>query len=101
MTGKEEQNELAVPAIKASARLLLMGSHAHSSQQYFSLMSQVSLSGSCKPPTLSHSHYGALLHTTFPLQRYLSAVWRRHFLFHLLGTILRGCNHTGALCNIY
>lgn len=66
MTGKEEQNELAVPAIKASVRLLLMGSHAHSSQQYFSLMSQVSLSGSCKPPTLSHSHYGALLHTTFP-----------------------------------
>lgn len=60
MTGKEEQNELAVPAIKASARLLLMGSPAHSSQQYFSLMSQVSLSGSCKLPTLSHSHYGSL-----------------------------------------
>lgn len=74
MTGKEEQNELAVPAIKASARLLLMGSHAHSSQQYFSLMSQVSLSGSCKLPTPSHSHYGALLRTTFPVQLHLSAV---------------------------
>lgn len=74
MTGKEEQNELAVPAIKASARLLLMGSHAHSSQQYFSLMSQVSLSGSCKLPTLSHSRYGALLLTTFPVQLQLSAV---------------------------
>lgn len=73
MTGKEEQNELAVPAIKASARLLLMGSHAHSSQQYFSLMSQVSLSGSCKPPTLSRSHYAALLLTTFPVQLHLSA----------------------------
>lgn len=74
MRGKEEQNELAVPAIKASARLLLMGSHTHSSQQYFSLMSQVSLSGSCKPPTLSHSHYGALFHTTFPVQLHLVAV---------------------------
>lgn len=74
MTGEEEQNELAVPAIKASARLLLMGSPAHSSQQYFSLMSQVSLSGSCKLPTLSHSHYGSLFHTTFPVQLRLSAV---------------------------
>lgn len=74
MTGEEEQNELAVPAIKASTRLLLMGSPAHSSQQYFSLMSQVSLSGSCKLPTLSRSHYGSLFQRTFPVQLHLSIV---------------------------
>lgn len=74
MTAKEEQNELAVPAIKASARLLLMGSRAHSSQRYFSLMNQVSLSGSCKLPTLSRSHCGSLLQTTFAVQLHLSTV---------------------------
>lgn len=74
MRGKEE-NELTVPAIKASSRLRLMGSHAHSSQLYFSLMSQVSVSGSCKLAAPSHSHYWLLLQT-FPAHLLPSASLR-------------------------
>lgn len=41
-----------------------MGSGAHSSQLHFSLMSQVSVSGSCKLAALSRSHYRLLLQTS-------------------------------------
>lgn len=111
MTGKEEQNELAVPAIKASPCLLLMGSHAHSSQQYFSLMSQVCLGGSCKLPTPSHSHYRSLLQATFFLSctaarllpsAPLTSVCRARelpFDWHLTGMIMRFRHHTEAFCD--
>lgn len=62
---RKEENEPTVPAIKALSCLRLMGSHAHSSQLYFSLMSQVSVSGSCKLAALLHSYYWLLLQT-FP-----------------------------------
>ena len=62
MRGKEE-NEPTVPVIKASSCLRLMGSHAHSFQLHFSLMSQVSISGSCKLAALSHSRDWLLSHT--------------------------------------
>lgn len=64
MRGKVEI-EPTVPVIKALSCLGLSGSHAHSSQLYFSLMSQVSVSGSCKLVALSHPYYWLLLQT-FP-----------------------------------
>lgn len=77
MRGKEE-NEPTVAAIKASSCLRLMGSCAHSSQLYFSLMSQVSVSGSCKLAALPHSHYWLLLQT-FPAHLLPSAPLRSLF----------------------
>lgn len=64
MRGREGREGADVAAIKASWCLGLIGSGAHSSQLYFSLMSQVSVSGSCKLAALSRSHYRLLLHTS-------------------------------------